>query len=862
MPLIKYKKKRNFQETAEPHTASVTPHAHLRFVVQKHHASHLHYDFRLEMAKVLKSWAVPKGPSMNPVDKRLAIMVEDHPYAYKDFEGTIPKGNYGAGNVIIWDEGTYELAGSDVKNEQKQLLSDLRKGKLSIIMHGQKLNGEFHLIKLKQDKKGAKNTWLLMKKPDKFSSKKDILKQDKSVRSESFSESDDEDTPAITSVKSAMPSHIKPMLAKLINKPFDKEGWLFEIKWDGYRIIAYINGKKTKLISRNGKDYTQVFAPVYDELSKLKFRGVVDGEMVAVNKEGRSEFQLLQKYQKTGAGVLMYYAFDLLWLDNHDLQELSLTQRKKILAEKLPPLTHVHISDHILQEGKQFFKAAKQHNLEGIMAKRMASHYLAGQRSSDWLKIKTKKRQEAIIVGYTAPRGSRKSFGALVLGIYEKHQLKYIGHTGSGFNDQSLPDLKKRLDKLIQPKSPFSIPPKTNAAVTWVKPQLVCEIAFGEWTEDGIMRQPIFVGLREDKLARSVFRENSITATSEINPKKGKVTMEKSVDKLTLTHPTKVYWPKEGYTKQDLVDYYRSIAKFILPYLKDRPEVLNRYPNGISKANFYQKNSEHLPEWISAKVFHSESEDKDINYLICQNEATLIYMANLGCIDINPWLARAKSADYPDFCLLDLDPEGIDFKAVVTIAQAIHTLLNKIGAANYCKTSGATGLHICIPLAAKYTFDQSRQFAELVANIIHQQLPNISSVVRSPGKRQGKVYIDYLQNRHAQTMAAPYCVRPKPGATVSTPLEWHEVNSRLLPAKFTIKTIHKRLNKVGDLWKPVLGKGINLNSCIKKLQKMLGETDYRGGRSSGKREPKQACKSQTGGWPNLSINTPEPPKMV
>lgn len=821
MPLKKYHLKRKFHLTPEPRGGLRASRKTLRFVVQAHHASHLHYDFRLEMDGVLKSWAIPKGPSLNPADKRLAVMVEDHPYKYKDFEGIIPEGNYGAGSVIIWDEGTYELL-------------EAKKNSFSFVLHGKKLKGAFHLVKIR-DKENTKNAWLLIKSNDEFAKKENILEQNTSVRSgktleqlENKTTQESNSAPAKKLKKTSMPQ-VRPMLAKAVSKPFDRKDWLFEIKWDGFRIIAYVQSKKTKLISRNQKDYTQIFSPIYKELSSLDVEAVLDGEMVVLNEKGISEFQLLQEFQKTQKGELTYCVFDLLWLNGQDLRHLPLIERKALLKKHFSKLAHIQISDHILEKGKAFFKAALSHHLEGIMAKDANSTYLEGQRTSNWLKVKTHERQEAIICGFTAPQGSRENFGSLVLGLYGKNgKLKYIGHTGSGFSHTSLSDLKKQLDKLVQKKSPFPSPPKTNNSVTWVKPKLVCEVKFSEWTQDGSMRHPIFMGLREDKPARATVREKKepLPKNHTTPAKKKSLSQQDAVEvsinhhRLQLTHLDKIYWPDGGYTKGDLISYYRSIAPFILPYLKDRLENLNRHPNGIQGNSFYQKNVEDLPSWIKTKTLHSQSANHDVHYLVCDQEATLVYMVNLGCIEMNPWLSRIQSLEHPDFCVIDLDPEGIGFEAVMKTAQYIHRLLEKIEVESVCKTSGATGLHICIPLGAKYTFEQSLQFAKLIAAITNLKLPEITSTIRSPAARQGKVYLDCLQNRHGQTIVAPYSVRPKPCAPVSTPLLWQEVNSRLDPQKFTIKTIQKRLDKYGDLGKMILGKGIDLLACIKKLEKI------------------------------------------
>ncbi len=561
------------------------------------------------------------------------------------------------------------------------------------------------------------------------------------------------------------------------------------------------------MYSRNDVDFTERYAPIVDELAKLGHDAVLDGEVVALDRSGRSRFQLLQNYLKTGRGNLAYFAFDVLHLDGRDLTGLPLVERKAVLEDLLADGTLVRYSEHIENAGTRFFAAAKRQKLEGVMAKDGASRYEVGRRSRSWLKVKTGNRQEVVIAGFTAPQGSRQRFGALVLGMYEHGKLRYVGHVGTGFDAALLDDLYRRMKPLTRKTCPFETEPPSNAPVTWLTPELVCEVAFTEWTDDGHLRHPSFVGLREDKPAEQVHPERVTEET---------VTIAKRP--VHLTHLEKVYWPKEKITKGDLVAYYRSVAKTILPYLKDRPESLNRYPHGIEGDSFYQKDVDHQPpKWVKTKKIHSESNDKDINWLLCQDEATLAYMANLGCIELNPWHSRIGKLDKPDYLLIDLDAKTTTFERIVEVAREVRALLDELGLASFPKTSGKTGLHICIPLGAKYSYDQAKQFDQLLMHLVHDRLPKITSVERNPAKRKGKVYLDFLQNRRGQTMAAPYCVRPVPGATVSTPLEWSEVRKGLDPHKFTIRTIGKRLEKKGDLWKGVLGRGANLKRALDRL---------------------------------------------
>ncbi len=835
MGLATYRQKRKFTDTPEPRGKSAQPKGALHFVVQKHHASRLHYDFRLELDGTLKSWAVPKGPSLNPRDRRLAVMVEDHPLDYRTFEGTIPAGNYGAGTVMVWDQGTYRAMGADDRRaSERQLRADLRKGHLRFVLEGQKLRGEFSLVRLK---KGEANSWLLLKGADESATEGDVGDDDRSVVTRRSMDEIARGAPCsgkgrpagatgallADAPRAAMPRKVRPMLATPVDRPFDREGWIFEPKWDGYRAIAEVRGRGIKLYSRNHKAFETKFAPVVRELGSLGHNAVLDGEIVAVDGRGRSQFQLLQQYARSGEGRLLYYVFDLLHLDGHDLRGLPLVRRKEILATILGTQGLVRIGEHVEGRGVGLFEAARAHQLEGIIAKDGQSAYSEGVRGRDWLKVKTLRRQEAVIAGFTDPRGSRKSLGALILGVYENDELVYIGHTGGGFDGGRLADARARLEPLVRRTCPFRSPPKTNAPVHWVEPTVVCEISFQEWTDSGVARHPIFVDFRDDKPASEVRREEA-AAVTEVAPreklrKAAKQGARGNGHRLALTNEDKVYWPDEGYTKGDLIAYYREVAPLILPYLRDRPESLHRHPDGIGGEGFFQKDVGRRPPpgWVKTARIASGSDGGNIEYLLCQDEETLLYLANLGCIELNPWNSRVGSLENPDYLVIDLDPEAIPFARVVEAAMSVRRVFEAAGAQCLCKTSGKTGLHVFVPLGARYPYDQAKQFAEIVANLVHRALPDSTSVVRRPALRQRRVYLDFLQNRRGQTLAAPYCVRPAPGAPVSTPLEWREVKAGLDPATFTIRTVPKRVARVGDLWAPVLGPGIDLADCLDRL---------------------------------------------
>lgn len=848
MSLSKYNQKRDFKQTHEPKGKIEKSASELIFVVQKHAASHLHYDFRLEMDGVLKSWAVPKGPSMDPEVKRLAMMVEDHPYSYKDFEGTIPEGNYGAGNVIVWDNGTYT---SDEKtaSDEKKLLSDLAKGHLSFILKGKKLKGEFSLVKLhgKQE-----NAWLLIKKNDKYASEEDILEKNKSViskrsleqlveKSEKLTSKSEEKTTEKKAVKKKsnpkadIAEFLKPMLASVSEKPFDDDEWIFENKYDGYRTIAVINPQQVDLFSRNELSFNANFKPIAEELKQIDHTVVLDGEIVVENDAGRADFQLLQNYMKTGIGNLKYYVFDLLNLDGNLITELSLLERKellKILFNKYP-FSNVSYSEHTVGDGIKQFEKAVKNKTEGIIAKRADSTYTINRRSTNWLKIKTANEEEAIIIGITEPRNSRKYFGALLLGQYDGKKLQYIGKCGSGFTESTLKDLYTKLKPLFTAKSPLDEKIPIRDKIQWVNPKVVCQVKFSEWTQDQHLRHPVYLGIRIDKKAEEVFLSFPKDDSTQLNSDEMTITPENKKEKtendydlkvgktvLHLTNQNKVYFPKDGITKGDIIHYYNEVSELILPYLKDRPESMNRFPNGIDSPSFYQKDVDvdKIPKWLKTKKVFSESNNADIDYLICNNKETLLYMANLGCIEMNPWNSTTKHIQNPDWLVIDLDPAGNDFAPVVTTALVVKEVLDELETECLCKTSGASGLHIYIPLGAKYDYDSIKILGELIAKEVQSRLPDITSIERSIKKRKNKLYIDFLQNRRGQTLAAPYSVRPKPGATVSTPLEWSEVNEKLHPSQFTIKNVLKRFEKKGDLWTPVLSKGADIKKIIHKLE--------------------------------------------
>ena len=614
------------------------------------------------------------------------------------------------------------------------------------------------------------------------------------------------------------------MLAKETDTPFDDKNWIYEIKWDGYRAISDIKKGVIELYSRNGNNFNTNYPVVYNELKKIKHEVVLDGEIVIINEEGKSDFQKLQHYEDNTQYPICYYVFDILMLNGINTKELPLIERKKLLEKLIPKSAIIKYSAHIVGEGIDFFAAAKSKDLEGIMAKKASSEYITGARTNDWLKIKHHKSEEVIIVGFTKPTGSRSYFGALVLAIKNEKGFQYAGHTGSGFTDKMLKEVYDKLMPLVTEKSPFKEKVKTNMPVTWVNPKFVCEIKFTEWTTDGKMRHPIFLQMREDKSINDIVMATKNTTTKEkesieeISEKDKELIVGKT--KVKLTNLNKIYFPDDAITKGMVVDYYQQMSEYILPYLKDRPESLKRNPNGINDNGFFHKDAgEDAPSFIKSFKVFSESANKEIDYIICNDKATLAYLNNLGCIEINPWNSTTKSLDKPDYLIIDIDPsDNNDFEQVITTAIAFKKLLDKAGAASFCKTSGATGLHIYVPMGKKYLYDTVKDFAHSLCMIVNEELPEFTSLERNLAKRgKDHIYLDYLQNRRGQTIACAYSLRPKVGGTISTPLLWEEVKTGLHPSQFNIKTLPDRLKKLGDIFKGVLGNGVNIKKCIEKL---------------------------------------------
>ncbi|HEY7139817.1 MAG TPA: DNA ligase D [Methylomirabilota bacterium] len=852
-----YRRKRDPDRTPEPFGGG-RPGTGRLFVVQEHAARRLHYDLRLEMDGVLKSWAVPKGPSVRPEVKRLAVHVEDHPLEYADFEGVIPKDNYGAGAVIVWDHGRYR----SVKPEDPR--RQLERGLVEVELRGHKLRGRWTLARMG----GKAKEWLLIRKAGQPAPAEEITERyPRSVRS-GLTLEEMRDAGA---VRDALRRRLRELGAPVREVPVRKQGfmlatpatrapegrdWLFEIKHDGVRVLAERAGDAVTLVGRSGQIVTGRYPEIVSALRALAFdRVLMDGEIVALDARGVSSFQRLQARMgltrpgdvARALGVVPVEAvfFDCLALEGHDLRDLPLDARKACLERVLPPLGVARYGAHVEADGPAFLEAAAEARLEGIVAKRRASVYVA-RRSDAWLKIKCQRRQEFVIGGYTDPQGSRVGFGALHLGVYDGERLVYVSKVGTGFDDAELDRLWRRLEPLRRETSPFDAGTPAGRGHHWAEPRLVAEVRFTEWTRDGGIRHPTYLGLRDDARPEDCRREPAdgddwaveavatapetdttpggrepaaAASPSGSGPDSGGAP---AASRVRLTNLDKVFWPAEGYTKGDLIAYYDKVAPAMLPYLRDRPIVLTRYPDGIAGKSFFQKDApEFAPDWMRTERVYSKDTERDIDYFVVDDAEMLRYVANMGTIPIHAWSARVPTLERPDWLVLDLDPKGAPFTDVVRVAQTVHRVLDDLELPSCVKTSGATGLHVLIPLGARYTHEQARTLARLVAVMIVELVPAIATVARPLGARGGKVYVDFGQNGHGRTIAAPFSVRPLPGAPVSCPLDWKEVTARLDPARFTIRTVPRRFARRADPLLPVLGAGIDMAATLERIEARL-----------------------------------------
>jgi bifunctional non-homologous end joining protein LigD len=773
MPLEEYRRKRDPKVTPEPFEGTRRGRRKQAiFVVQRHDASRLHYDFRLERNGALASWAVPKGVPLEPGEQRLAVHVEDHPLSYATFAGEIPKGQYGAGTVEIWDEGTYELV------EEKP------DGGLTVRLHGKRLEGLWTLVPASLN--GDAKNWLILKKREQGS--------------------------AAAEPRRAQ-GRYTPMMATLAERVPHGEDWRYEVKWDGFRALCYVSRGRAELLSRNDNDLTKRFPAVAAALpDAVVGDAVLDGELVALDKTGKATFSAIQQ----GSETTQLYVFDVLEIGGVPVIGLPFTERRERLAEILRPTGTVRLSD-TFDDGDALFEAAQEQGLEGIVAKRARSSYQPGKRNRDWLKVKTRHRQEFVVAGYTKGQGRRaSSFGSLILAVRRGNELSYVGNVGTGFDEKEIQRLLKLLEPLDRETSPFPVPPKLprvkKGDVVWVEPRLVVEVEFVEWTHDGHLRAPSYQGLRDDKPAEQVRREEPIDEELRYGSRT-----------LRLSNLDKPFWPEEGITKGDLLAYYRAIAPTVVPHLRDRPFTMKRYPDGWSGDFFFQKDApKHMPDWIPSRKFLVSARDrartkKWIAAPLVNDEAALLWMVNMGCIDLNTWYSRVDKPDRPDWVLFDLDPSpDVGFRETVQVALLVKEILDALGLVGFPKTSGSRGIHVLVPVERRYTYDETREFAEIVAGALARTHRGLVTTEWTKSKRRG-VLVDANQNGEGKTIASVYSVRPRAGAPVSTPLRWEELTTDLDPERFTMDVVLERVRREGDLYADVLSTRQRLDKALRAL---------------------------------------------
>jgi bifunctional non-homologous end joining protein LigD len=794
--LDEYRRKRSPDRTPEPMgEGAVRPGI---FVVQKHSATRMHYDLRLEWDGVLKSWAVPRGPHPDPAEKRLAMQTEDHPVEYADFEGVIPKGEYGAGPMIVWDRGQWRPVGDPREG--------VKAGKVLFELRGFKLKGMWSLVRIKGD---TGKEWLLIKETG-----------DAHVRRGGASPYDDGSILSGLQVEELLQGdrraaelrqacerlgaprgplladQVQPMLAESRTDPFDDAAWLFELKYDGFRAIAARDGTRPRILYRRGADATAVFPDLARALLRLPAgRFVADGEIVVLDETGRPVFQRLQKRALLTAPrdveraalelPATLFLFDLLAFEDFDLRLLPLIERKKLLRRLIPSSGPLRAVDHVEGHGRALFASVRELGLEGIVAKRARSPYRGG-RFRDWQKVRTDRVGDFAVVGFTKGEGSRTGFGSVHVAVRKPEGFVYVGKVGGGFSEKELIAARAELDMLRLPKPPCAGPIPGGRGNTWVQPKLVVEVRYREITEDGLLRQPTFIRFRSDKAPEECVAPG--------DPPPAPVSRE-----VPFSNLEKVFWPEEGYTKRDLIGYYRAISPWLLPYLRDRPVVLTRYPDGIAGKSFFQKDApEYVPSWIRTARFYSEDSKRDIDFFMCDDVETLLYVINLGTIPLHLWASRMTAPQHPDWCIVDLDPKTAPFADVITLANAVHDLCEEIGLPSFCKTSGQKGLHVLVPLGGQLTHAQSITLAELIAGVVEKQHGEIGTTARHIPSRRGRVYLDCYQNGYGKTIAGPFSARPVAGATVSMPLLWREVNRKLDPRKFTLKTAPARMKRLKE----------------------------------------------------------------
>ncbi|HEX9637275.1 MAG TPA: DNA ligase D [Acidobacteriota bacterium] len=805
--LRRYREKRSAARTPEPFGGATVFRPGL-FVVQKHSARRLHHDLRLEHGGTLRSWAVPHGPSPNPADKRLAVETEDHPLEYADFEGIIPPGNYGAGAMIVWDRGLW------VPLEDPE--QGLAQGKLLFELYGYKLRGRWTLVRLKKEPK----SWLLIKERDGWALRDPSGFAEQSILSgltvEELAAGIDKAAPLRAELerlgaprRAVALERVELMLAKTAPRPFSKPDWLFELKYDGYRLLAAAHTGQARLRYRGGGDASAIFPEVRRAVAALPFDSLLlDGEVVVLGADRRPLFQQLQQRAQlrrtidAERGAIEHpatlFVFDLLSFEGFDLRPLPLRERKRLLQRLLPPVGPLRYVDHVEARGAELFHEVETMKLEGLIAKRAGSRY-SGGRSAEWLKLRADRCDEFAVVGWSDPKDGRGGFGALHLAQFDGQQLIYSGRVGSGFDAGQLGAIRERLEPARRPGPPCAGPTPKGKEHHWVEPELVVEVSYSQWTSEGLLRQPVFKRIREDKRVTDCRRARAAPAAEPIEPapRSAPPAAAGAGRKLELVRLEKIFWPEEGFTKGDLIAYYRAIAPWLLPLLRDRPVVLVRYPDGIVGKSFFQKKPpEFVPQWVRTESLWSEDDQEEATYFLVEDLDSLLYLINLGTIPLHIWSSRLESIGRPDWCILDLDPKEAPFANVIVLARAIHALCAEIELPCFIKTSGSTGLHVLLPLGAQCTHEQSRQLGELLARLVAAEHADIATTARTLAARRGRVYIDALQNGQGKLLVAPYSVRPLRGAPVSMPLRWSEVKRGLSIDAFTIRTAPKKLRQM------------------------------------------------------------------
>ncbi|MDD5248229.1 MAG: DNA ligase D [Rhodocyclaceae bacterium] len=819
--LVAYRGKRNFDATPEPPGGAAGGRGGPAFIVQRHAARRLHYDFRLELDGVLRSWAVPRGPSLDPAEKRLAVEVEDHPLEYGDFEGTIPAGHYGAGEVQLWDRGTWQA-------EDAEPAAALAAGRLKFSLQGFKLRGRWMLVRMAQHEGGdddghggeARRNWLLIKEKDGAARRGTAAEVTAclpgSVKQRSAA-------PAVGS--GPLPAFIAPQLATLTSAPPEQAGWIYEIKYDGYRILARLADGRARLFTRAGNDWTPKLAPLARRLERLRLDDSwLDGEIVVLDPRGIPDFQALQNaFERRTAAGIVYYIFDAPWLAGHDLRTLPLIERKERLAAALAAGGDdgaLAYSAHFAGapgEAAAALKQACRLGLEGLVGKRGDAPYVS-ERSRSWIKLKCRPRQEFVVGGYTDPRGSRTGFGALLLGLHDAAgKLRYVGRVGSGFDEALLARLTPRLAALRSSAVPFAAAPQESDA-HWVRPQLVAEVAYSAWTRDKLLRQASFIGLREDKPASTVTGETMQAAT---NGQVASGRRDARVGGVRISHPERLVWPDGGITKSDLAHYYESVGPWLLPHLRRRPLSLLRCPDGSAAECFFQKHLDRQrPVGVLEFAWDKISGGKR-DYMYVDSIAAVVGLVQYGAVEFHTWGARLPDPARPDRITLDLDPApDVPWPRIVEGAQLARTALAALGLACFVKTTGGKGLHLVAPLERRHGWDEVKAFAKAIAEHLARVLPDRFTANMAKSKRAGRIFIDYLRNEEGATAVAAYSTRARPGAPVSTPLRWEELTPALNPADWTLLTIPARVDAMRE--DPWLGYDEQARRITAAMRRALG----------------------------------------